>query len=73
MYRVRGKASNGDSITGTSGRDSVAAVAKEVEDAAESAGHEVVRLTIMTLDDGAGLKIAAPRKRDGEKKGKGKK
>lgn len=75
MFKIRGKTEKGDSITGTSGAESFADAADEVEKAAESAGDAVTQLSIKTMDGGAGVKIAKPRKRDaasgGGKKGKG--
>lgn len=78
MFRIRGKTEKGDSVTGVSSADSFADAAKEAEESAESAGDALVQLSIKPLDEGAGIKIAKPRKRGeggeggGRKKGKAK-
>lgn len=69
MFRIRGRAANGDSVTGVSTAESFSDAATEAETIAESGGSELKYLSIKPLDEGGGLKMAKPRKRDGGKSG----
>lgn len=63
MFRIRGKTNKGDSVTGQSAAATFEAAAKEAESTAKAGGATLVQLSIRTLEGGAGLKIAKPRKR----------
>lgn len=72
MFTIRGKTTKGNSVTGPSNTETFAEAAQEAEEAAEAAGDSLAQLSIKPLGAGKGLKVAAPRKREGGKKGKGK-